>query len=147
MTIAAGDIHRGECLCGSVRVELEGPPIVVAHCCCLDCQRLTGTGHSTGAMFPEARARLTGKLSEYRLTSEAGNEVTRVFCPSCGSPILGRNTGMLGFVTVSLGLLRDSSAFEPSVVVFARSRRRWDTLDEAVPAFAAQPSWVPDEVE
>jgi hypothetical protein len=98
-------------------------------------------------MFPEARARLTGRLSEYRLTSEAGNEVTRVFCPSCGSPILGRNTGMLGFVTVSLGLLRDSSAFEPSVVVFARSRRAWDTLDEAIPAFAAQPSWVPDEVE
>jgi hypothetical protein len=125
LTIAAGDIHRGERLCGSVRVELAGAPIVVAHCCCLDCQRLTEAGHSTGAMFEEARARLTGKLSACRLTSEAGNEVTRVFCPSCGSPIPGRSTGMLGFATVSLGPLRH----------------------EAIPAFDAQPSWVPDEVE
>ena len=57
-----------------------------------------------------------------------------MFCPACGSPILGRNTGMPGFVTVSLGAFDDSSAFEPQVAIFARSRRPWDALSDAVAA-------------
>ncbi|MEZ4310755.1 MAG: GFA family protein [Polyangiaceae bacterium] len=144
MKIEEGQIHKGRCLCGAVELEAVGVPVVVAHCHCKDCQRLTGAGHSTGAMFPVSRFRLTGAVSEYTLTSEAGNEVTRVFCPSCGSPILGRNTGMPGFVTVSLGVLEDSSAFEPGVVIFARNRKPWDAMGGAIPTFDAQPHWRPE---
>jgi len=145
MAIGESQIHRGACLCGSVRVELVGPPVIVAHCHCKDCQRLTGAGHSTGAMFSISQFRIDGKVGEHKLTSEAGNEVTRVFCPACGSPILGRNTGMPDFVTVSLGILEDSSAFEPGVAVFARNRKAWDVMDDAVPSFEGQPQWRPDE--
>jgi hypothetical protein len=90
-----------------VTFEAVGDPVVVAHCHCEDCQRLTGAGHSTGAMFPTDRFEIRGPTREYELRSEAGNQVTRVFCPNCGSPILGRNSGMAGFVTVSLGLIVD----------------------------------------
>ena len=145
MKIGESDVHAGGCLCGAVRFEVEGPPVIVAHCHCKDCQRLTGAGHSTGAMFATSRFRLEGAVREYVLTSEAGNEVTRVFCPSCGSPILGRNTGMPGFVTVSLGALEDSSAFEPGVTVFARNRKPWDAMDDSIPTFEAQPAWRPDQ--
>ncbi len=145
MTIGENRIHLGRCLCGSVRFEVEGAPVIVAHCHCTDCQRLTGAGHSTGAMFPVGRFRLDGPVREYTLTSEAGNEVTRVFCASCGSPILGRNTGMPGFVTVSLGTLEDSSAFEPGVAIFARNRKPWDAMDDSIPTFEAQPQWRPDQ--
>ncbi|MEX2209255.1 MAG: hypothetical protein WEF50_23810 [Myxococcota bacterium] len=30
---------RGRCLCGSVVYEIDGVPVVVAHCDCRDCQR------------------------------------------------------------------------------------------------------------
>jgi len=136
-------VHRGRCLCGSVEFEAVGEPVVVAHCHCEDCQRLTGAGHSTGAMFPSARFELSGPIREYALRSEAGNQVTRVFCPSCGSPILGRNTGMPGFVTVSLGTMDDSSTFQPSVVIFARNRKAWDAMDDSIATFDAQPEWRP----
>jgi hypothetical protein len=145
MKIAEDEIHRGRCLCGSVQFETQGPPVIVAHCHCKDCQRLSGAGHSTGAMFSTTRFRLKGTVREYNLRSDAGNDVTRVFCPSCGSPILGRNTGMPGFVTVSLGTLEDSAAFEPGVVVFARNRKTWDVMDESIPTFDAQPPWRPAE--
>ena len=85
-------VHRGGCLCGAVRYEAEGEPVVVAHCHCEDCQRRSGAGHSTGAMFAADRFRLTGQVAEYKLMSDNGNEVTRVFCPACGSPIFGRNS-------------------------------------------------------
>lgn len=138
-------IHRGRCLCGRVQYSVQGSPKIVAHCHCEDCQRLTGAGHSTGAMFSEQTLELTGEVAEYKLTSENGNEVTRVFCPACGSPILGRNTGMPGFITLSLGTMEDSSVFEPGVVVFARNRKAWDMMDESIETFDAQPTWKPSE--
>jgi hypothetical protein len=143
MAIGDDQVHTGRCLCGAVRFELAGAPVIVAHCHCQDCQRLSGAGHATGAMFPTARFRLEGAVSEYTLRSDAGNEVTRVFCPACGSPILGRNTGMPGFVTVSLGLVDDSAEFEPAVRIFARNRKPWDGAPEDLPTFEAQPSWKP----
>ena len=94
-------------------------------------------------MFPSDRCTLRGPVREYILRSDAGNEVTRVFCPACGSPILGRNTGMPGFVTVSLGTLDDSSAFQPSVTIFARNRKPWDAMDDSVATYDAQPEWRP----
>jgi hypothetical protein len=136
-------VLEGGCLCGTVRYRLQGPPVVVAHCHCEDCQRLSGAGHSTGAMFPVSQFVLNGRVAEYALTSAAGNTVTRVFCPNCGSPILGRNTAMEGFVTVSLGTLDDSSAIKPDVVVFARNRKPWDVMDDTLPTFDAQPAWRP----
>lgn len=136
--------HNGRCLCGAISYQVTGEPEIVAHCHCQDCQRLTGSGHSTGAMYRQDRFQLNGKIGKYQLTSDNGNTVTRVFCPNCGSPIHGKNTGMPGFVTVSLGTLDDSSNFEPSVVVFARNRKHWDLMDQSISSFDAQPGWNPE---
>ncbi len=137
------EIHRGGCLCGAVRYEADGTPVVVAHSHCEDCQRGSGAGHSTGAMFAASNFRLNGRIAEYSLESDKGNQVTKVFCPTCGSPILGRNSGMDGYVTVSLGTFDDSSTLEPQVVVFARNRKPWDVMNETLPTFDAQPDWKP----
>lgn len=136
-------MRTGRCLCGACAFEIAGEPVVVAHCCCLDCQRLSGAGHTTGAMFPEGQVRLTGDVSTYELIAESGATVTRLFCGICGSPLFGRNTGMPGFMTVSLGALDASDDLTPQVVVFARTRRAWDTMDPALPTFDAQPAWTP----
>ncbi|MEO1161639.1 MAG: GFA family protein [Pseudomonadota bacterium] len=137
-------IHKGGCHCGSVRYQATGTPVIVAHCHCADCQRLTGTGHSTGAMFASENFNLEGKLSEYTLDAENGNRVTKSFCPNCGSQILGRNSGSPDHVTVSLGTLDDSSMLEPQVAIFARNRKPWDVMDETIATFDNQPDWKPD---
>ncbi len=144
MTITNETVHAGRCLCGKVTFTAIGIPIIVAHCHCKDCQRLSGAGHSTGAMFPTERFKLNGECSQYELTSENGNTVTRVFCPGCGSPIHGQNSGMEGHVTISLGLFDDSSEFVPEVTVFNRNRKPWDIMDESIMAFDAQPGWKPN---
>jgi len=94
--------------------------------------------------FAEEGVQLTGELGEFQYRSHAGNTVTKSFCPGCGSPILGRNTGMKGHVTVPLGTMDDSSALRPGVAIFTRNRQPWDTLDPDIPSFEAQPEWTPD---
>ncbi len=96
-------------------------------------------------MFARDRFRLTGHIAEHKLISDQGNEVTRVFCPACGSPIFGTNSGMAGHVTITLGTLDDSSAFAPQVVVFTRNRKPWDVMDDNLPSFEAQPGWQPGD--
>ena len=137
-------VHKGGCHCGSVRYQATGKPVIVAHCHCKDCQRLSGAGHSTGAMFAVENFQLEGRLSEYALDADNGNRVTKAFCPTCGSQILGRNSGSTGHVTVSLGTLDDSSALQPQVAIFARNRQPWDIMDEKIATFADQPGWKPD---
>ena len=138
------EIHTGGCLCGNIRYEITGAPVVVAHCHCKDCQRVSGAGHTTGAMFATTQFTVTGSFAEYSLESNAGNQVTKVFCPTCGSPIFGRNDGMEGFVTVSLGTLDDSSTFKPEVVIFASNKKTWDIMSDTLPTFLAQPEWSPE---
>jgi hypothetical protein len=143
MSEAPTESRSGRCLCGGLSFETLGAAVVVAHCYCRDCQRLSGAGHTTGAMFPVDAVVVAGQPAEYSLRSDSGNTVTRVFCGSCGSPLLGRNTGMPGFVTISLGLFDDSSSFKPEVAIFARSRCAWDREDASVATFEAQPEWRP----
>ena len=56
---------------------------------------------------------------------------------------MGRNSGMGGYVTISVGTFDDSSTLEPQVVVFARNRKPWDVMNETLPTFDAQPDWKP----
>ena len=132
-------------MCGSVAYQVGGEPKIVAHCHCDDCQRMSGAGHSTGAMFAADEFQMTGHVGEYTHQAENGNDVTRVFCLKCGSPIFGRNSGMEGFLTLTLGTFDDSSDLLPAVVVFGRNRKPWDVMDEDLPTFDAQPAWRPDD--
>lgn len=139
-------MRDGRCLCGAVTYEIDGDPIVVAHCNCRDCQRLSGAGHTTGAMFPAGQIRVRGAVAEFELESDSGSVVTRTFCPKCGTPLFGRNNRMPGFQTVSVGTLSDPDGVRPQVAIFARSRPRWDTVDSQLPTFEAQPTdWKPGD--
>jgi len=139
------EVHHGRCLCGTVTYNVSGKPEIVAHCHCTDCQRLSGTGHLPGAMYSIGRFQLNGEVGEYKLKSLNDTEVTRVFCRNCGSPIYGKNSGMPGFVTITLGTLDDSSEFEPEVVIFSRNRKKWDTMSESLVSFQTQPDWSPED--
>lgn len=138
-------MRTGRCLCGRCSYEIEGEAVVVAHCHCIDCQRLSGAGHATGAMFPEQAVRIQGAVAHYELVSDAGARVTRLFCGDCGSPLFGKNSRMPGFMTVTLGTLDHSDDLVPQVAVFARTRRSWDVIDAGLMTFDAQPEWRPPE--
>ena len=141
----AGDRqYRGGCLCGAIRYEVTGPPVVVAQCHCQECRKLSGSGHSIGAMFAARNLTLTGEPGEFKYRSAAGTEVTRAFCPICGSSVLGHNTGTSGHVTIALGTMDDASDLRTQVVIYRRDRMPWDHLEPDTPCFSTQPDWKPD---
>jgi hypothetical protein len=130
---------EGGCHCGAVRYECSADPIVGAHCHCTDCQKLSGSGHTFHLAFPKDAVKVSGEVKTYDHTADSGATVTTSFCANCGSPLLGRSSGMPDMVTVRATSLDDPNAFQPQMVVYTRSARTWDQVPPGLPAFEAMP--------
>ncbi|WP_208990275.1 GFA family protein [Pseudovibrio brasiliensis] len=138
--------RSGRCMCGAVSYKIDGDPVVTAQCHCEECRRTSGTGHSIGAMFRVDQVKISGDLGEYVYTSANGSQVTKAFCPNCGSPIYGCNTNAPDHMTLPLGSMDNAEDLEVQVVIFNRDKQHWDTLPETTAIFETQPDWKPEKV-
>lgn len=133
----------GQCLCGDVKIAVHGVPVRMAQCHCKDCQRASGTGHVSNAIFNDTDVTVTGETKSFTVTTDNGNAYSRHFCPTCGARMFGTNTGRPGMVVVHVGILDDTSWFEPEVVLYTRTRPHWDLITDAVPTFETAPPMTP----
>ena len=125
--------YSGGCVCGAVRYEIEGDPVMSFQCQCRDCQRRSGGGHTSVMLFPAAAVRITGSVKHHVTTADSGRRMTRGFCPGCGSWLTGTpNPDLLG---VTVGTLDDPGGFSPQVVIFNSRAQPWDMLDPALHRF------------
>ncbi|HMC15677.1 MAG TPA: GFA family protein [Albitalea sp.] len=126
------EMSTGGCACGSVRYEIEAPPVFSMHCQCRQCQRVTGAGHASMFGVPSAAVSLRGALANFELRADSGNAVTSSFCPACGSPIMKRSAGLPDMLFFHAASLDDPSCFAPSMVVWSGSAQPWDVVDAAL---------------
>lgn len=132
-------IWKGSCLCGTIRYEATGDPMMTGHCHCLDCQKSSGADHTSMLAFPAEAVKVTGKLANFDSKADSGATVTRSFCPKCGSSVIGRSSGMPGMMTVTVGTLDGAQGFKPMMRVYDKRRRTWDAIDTALPSFPSMP--------
>lgn len=136
-------VATGGCLCGAVRFTVKGTPIRMAQCHCKDCQRASGTGHMSNAIFREEDVEVTGVTASYASKADSGNTLTRHFCPTCGARLFLFSNARPGKIVMAAGAFDDSSWFNAQVVLFTKSRPRWDMTTESVPNFEAMPPSAP----
>ena len=120
-------VHRGGCLCGSVRFEARGAPLRALVCHCRMCQRATGSAFSSELVFPRTNVVFGGNPHEiysYR-SPEHGRMLHFNFCRSCGGR-LGLTTDR--FPTVHLlyaGTFDDPIDAQPMAQIFTRTAVPW----------------------
>jgi len=129
----------GGCLCGAVRYEGQEAK-GGGHCHCNDCRRSGGTGHCSHMVVPEDGFSLSGEVRFFDKPADSGNMVSRGFCPTCGSAVYSRNSGMPGLVFVRASSLDDPEVFQPQMIVYSSRKPSWDHMDQALPAFAEMPA-------
>jgi len=89
---------------------------------------------------PAAGFRVTkGEPKLYVSASDAGNRVTRAFCPECGCPLFIRVSARPDIVGLRVGSLDDPSQFRPEVDIFVKSAQPWDHMDPDLPKHQAYP--------
>jgi hypothetical protein len=132
--------RSGGCLCGAVRYESEGEPVFSLQCHCRDCQRSSGTAYIAAIRVPSAGFRITkGMPRRYVGNADSGNEITRVFCGDCGSPLWVQVSTRPDIVGIRVGTLDDPSTFQPEADIFVKSAQPWDHMNPALPKYDTYP--------
>ena len=118
---------EGGCHCGAVRYVCSEEPITVVNCHCGDCQKIAGSPFVTGVLVPEGSVEINGELKSYRVEADSGNNITRNFCPACGTRILVEMEGVDG-VGVSYTTMDDNSWLEPAIEFYTSKAQPWVNL-------------------
>jgi len=124
---------EGGCLCGAIRYRLSGQSLFVAQCCCRDCRKATGTGHTTIVGIHKSQLALTGTPKTYTNHGDSGGDVTRHFCGNCGGRLYTSGTLPGEVIMIQAGSLDEPSRIEPETVIYHKGAMPWDKFDPALP--------------
>lgn len=130
--------RSGKCLCGAVEFTLRADPLVVRVCWCRDCQHLAANGTVNMLVATESLS-VSGALSEHSKKANSGNEITRQFCPNCGTHLFARSDARPQFRVVRVGNLEDPSSIRPDMNIWSSSAPAWACLDMALERVEQQP--------
>jgi hypothetical protein len=130
--------HRGSCLCGAVRFEVQGNFDRFYLCHCEYCRKDTGSSHAANLFASTATLKwISGedKVRQFTLTS---TRHAKGFCSICGSAL--PNTQMNGaLLVVPAGSLNSEVSVRPDAHIFVSSKATWDEALETVPIVAKFP--------
>ena len=129
----------GGCRCGQVRYTCTAEPMFSGHCHCRDCQYASGGAYSTIVGVPTAALDLSGTLSGYTVDTDSGHQVTRRFCPTCGSPILSELSANRAMTVLKAASLDDPSWLQPAMHIWTASGQPWAETSSSVPKFDKNP--------
>ena len=133
--VDAGTVLDGGCLCGEIRYRLSGPSLFVSQCCCKDCQKATGTGHTTIVGIHKSQLAVEGTPKTYTNSGDTGGDVTRHFCATCAGRIYTSGSLPGEVIMVQAGSLDDPNAIAPQSVIYTKDAVAWDRFDPALPSF------------
>ena len=135
---------KGGCLCGAVTYEVSGDPMFVGHCACANCQKATGTGHSTVAAYPDPQVSIHGQTTSYEGKGDTGQPTISQFCPKCGSRLFTRPSVMPNVVMIAVGTMDADAPLEPSMMIYGKRRRAWDHVPTGFQVFEGMPAGPPN---
>lgn len=136
----SNDTYSGGCRCGALRYEAKAEPMFMNHCQCLDCQHLSGTGHSSYLTFAREAAVQSGEATVRDVIGDSGSPKHHASCAACGSPVSLTFGSMPGLFTVHAASLDDPSRFRPHAITYAKRAQPWDKLDAGLQRFETTPS-------
>ena len=135
--IAESEHLEGGCLCGAIRYRLSGPTLFVSQCACKDCQKATGTGHTTIVGIHRSQLELDGTPATYTNAGDTGGSVTRHFCGICAGRLYTSGDLPGEFIMVQAGSLDDPAAVSPESVIYMKDAVAWDRFDPELPQYEA----------
>ena len=121
-----GPVHEGGCLCGAVRYRVQGPPLSVSICHCVNCQRNSGSAFSVNVVFPKGALTMHGSPSVYEDKGETGATVRRIFCGTCGTPLDSQSVfSSPGYAVIKAGTFDNPGEFVPDCELYCISAMPW----------------------
>src|SRR5215213_6371670 len=126
----------GGCLCGNVRFAHTGSLGPASYCHCADCRRCTGSAFNVSVAMERRHFRITaGAPKGFTKTADSGTELTRHFCPDCGSPLFTSSPRHPDLVYAKAGALDDPALVRPDYQSWTRSAVKWATIGDDIQSY------------
>ena len=127
--------YIGQCLCGSIKYEVDEIEPRMGHCHCSMCRKFHGSAFAT---LGEAKADKFRWIQgeELLVSYKAGNGTVRRFCQVCGSSMTfaaSDDTGEL--IEFSLGTLDSEIALRPDAHIYVGSKASWFDIHDDLPQY------------
>jgi len=107
-------------------------------CSCENCQRATGTGHSSVVLVHTEAVRSLGATKAFSRPADSGATFTRHFCPECGTTLYAQSSRAPALRILPAGIFAGhSNWFEPNQLIFSRSHQAWDLVQDHLPRHQA----------
>jgi len=130
------ETNTGGCLCGEIRYECQGEPVVSFICHCTDCQQFTGSVFAAALFFPRESFRmLSGAPTKFAVTAESGKKVEREFCSKCGASLFEVLEKLPDLISVAAGSLDDKAVFKPARHIWTKSQVATIQVNDDLPKF------------
>lgn len=136
----------GQCLCGGVGFEIDGPTTAIELCHCVRCRSAYGAPFAA-TFYVNARdfrwQRGIELVAVFDLpVRDRPPPYRHSFCRTCGSPLPIVHDGM-PFVEIPAGLVGDACDARPVDQIFVQQKAAWWRIDPELPSYDVQP---PSEV-
>jgi hypothetical protein len=125
-------MRSASCSCGQLSATVEGEPVRISICHCLECQRRTGSVFSAQARFPSAAVRISGASSKYVRTGDSGSQITHYFCPTCGSTVYYSITARPEHIAIPVGAFADPDFPAPGFSVYEERMHSWVSVPKDI---------------
>jgi hypothetical protein len=121
-----------------VSFKLATDPLATRICWCRDCQHLSANG-TVNVMVPAESLAVSGVVADFVKVADSGHQITRQFCPNCGTHLFAMSSGRPQFRVVRAGNLDEPSSIKPSVNIWTSSAPSWACIDPSVEQSTHQP--------
>jgi len=126
-----------QCDCGAIALTARGRVVSMFLCACRNCQKATGSGHSTVVLVPAEVIRVVGATKSFSRPAESGATFTRHFCPECGTTLYAQSSRAPAVRILTAGLFAGQNDwFAPNQLIFSRSHQAWDFVADHLPRYA-----------
>ena len=134
------ELMNGGCLCASVRYQARPMPGTAYYCHCRDCQIGSGSAFHAAVLADQSSFRLiSGLTATYSKVVDSGNEIARIFCPNCGTPLYWAGEGFPDLVILTISSLDDADRITPSRELWTDSAVSWCRIKDGIEAFPRRP--------
>ncbi len=124
---------RGSCLCGAIRIEINGRLSPIGKCHCSLCRKTSGVA-SNAVLLTAVKSLRWVSGEDHVQTWSRPSGWTAAWCRTCGCPApLAHPSGKLCWVPA--GMLDDDPVVGVAQHIFVGSKAPWDRITDGAPQY------------
>ena len=132
--------YEGNCLCGQVKIQVEGPPLRGGYCHCENCRTWHAAPLNAWAVWPNEAVRI--EQGEERIANYQSRRSNRQWCRHCGSGLMNR---LANEQTVVYAMVLAASGYAHQASYHIHCDEAVLDLQDGIPKYMGWPNSEPME--